>query len=518
MATTTSTAAVAGESTGGPHRRRPRRPPARGVRARSASAPTVLLVHGYPDDQPCGTWWPSASPPTTTSWPTTCAGPGPRESPPAGTGTGSSALVADAVAVADALLTRPAGAPRRSRLGLDPGLGRGDRPGRRPTGSPASRRSRGRPSTTPAPGSVGACGPEPGRWRQLRRQGVRVLVHRRLPPSRWPRSPGDAAWPAPGPASWAGARARWSTTGGRAPAWPPTAARGVALYRRQHRGPDGGRPRPGRTDIPVQVVVPTGDPFVTPARCSTASGARPPPDPARRRGPALAAPVGARGGGPVDRRPRGGSRRGRTMTAPASPSVPAGPVSTGARRSTGSRATRRPRTPSTCCTCCCRPGSGGSCTSTGRSCRRHRRAAARGRQGFMGQEADARAGARRRARPPRGAGARHRAVHRRRSTGSSTKLLGRRPVRPAPPPRREGVAAAAARDHRRHRALHRRAGRLGPRRRGARRGRRRPGHAGPAALARRRGGRAPLVAFDTVPAPGRRARPPVPGDVGGLAR
>ena len=115
--------------------------------------------------------------------------------------------------------------------------------------------------------------PGAGRWRQLRRQGVRswyiAAFHLPLAPLAW-RCGLARAWPR------LLARREGAVVDDR---WPgpglvADAARGVALYR-ANIGAHAARPRPGRTDIPVQVVVPTGDPFVTPALLDGIEGLAP---------------------------------------------------------------------------------------------------------------------------------------------------------------------------------------------------------------------------------------------------
>lgn len=105
--------------------------------------------------------------------------------------------------------------------------------------------------------------PGSGRWRALRRQSVRSwyvfafqtplapLVWRRGLARAWPRmverregARVDARWPGPGLAE--------------------DAARGVELYRANMLRGVGG-PKTARTEVPVQVIVPSGDAFVTPA-------------------------------------------------------------------------------------------------------------------------------------------------------------------------------------------------------------------------------------------------------------
>ena len=188
-------------------------------------------------------------------------GAGSSDAPDAPAGYRTERLVDDLVAVLDAVLPDGDGrAPGRPRLGLGAAVGRGRRGGDRPPAARPDRLvhldQRHRPSTTP-----------PGSSRRPRAAGVgaapagaALLVHRPVLPA-GAAGPPLAARPPPrsaGPAE----RARGCPAATGAPGCGRNAVNGLGLYR-ANVFPRVRRPAPLHTDVPVLVVQPDRDPFVT---------------------------------------------------------------------------------------------------------------------------------------------------------------------------------------------------------------------------------------------------------------
>ena len=192
-------------------------------------------------------------------------GAGRSEAPASRAGYALPLLVEDLAAVVDQTSPDAPRAPGRGRLGLHSGVGGGHHERR---GAPLRELHLGVGTPTGPCRPVGATPPlsQPGRPPRGAQPGIALVVHRVLPAPTAPRA--HDPQPPRRPRLWAVAlhRIEHARTDGNwpAPTFGADFSHGVELYRANVYGRMR-RPVAGHTEVPVQLIVPVHDRYVTPA-------------------------------------------------------------------------------------------------------------------------------------------------------------------------------------------------------------------------------------------------------------